>query len=618
MIKKDVTNEDEKIKKTTKKAVKKSVKQDTDKRYNNINKIKTAIKKGDLKKAKILAKEYSTDVSNVIKELESYYIKQYDAIANEYEQELNELEYKTNVNLSKYKNKGSSLIEPQFGNLINDLLTNAASDITFYGSGSDYSSENLQLNNENRNKSHFLSQKAFIESPLAKRQVGFKSSFLIGNDIVIESTDPNINEFIQEFIKENFLKYHIVEWANRLILSGEIFLRFFNDKVEIPIVREIDPLEIVEVITNAEDKEDIIGFVREFKKRKLKNDLLKTSDIKEGSFNTSEYYEDEQTYHQFIIADEIVYFKIPLTSSFERGIGDLHSHLYWLSQYRTLLDIMMIVDKMKTMYIWDVAVEGNANAVRKEKLRHNKIPKPGSLLFHNTNSTWELKGPDGKSTINTDDMNNIMEMIISGSGIPSYAIDGDYSSVGSIDNAESTPMIKNIESLRYMFSLYIGLVLQKAFEMKGISNVKSNINNAKNENESKKRPIDTVQIRFADILKTSLWDLGRVIDIALSNNLWSRKTACEKLGTNFTKEIENMEEELTYKELFDELAEIRAGESIKLAEAQVKQSELGLDTDSTDSKQYRATDEKAPSDSNTDNRNKANVKRGSKVDKSKV
>ena len=307
------------------------------------------------------------------------------------------------------------------------------------------------------------SWKAFLSNPLAKRQIKNITSYLVGRGIKVVSPSLDAQEIINSFIcnPQNYWELFIREESNRLQLDGEIILLLFvNTGNGSVVVRDIEPNEITDIILSPDDYRKIEAIRRVYSKKIYSSDYksyrIETIDeiIKSG--------EPDPT-NDNIIRDFLI-IKMPTVATQVRGVPELSSHLYWLKQYRQLLDTRVALNKMRASYIWDVTVTGDEEDVKRVRNENSKPPKPGTVKFHNDKIVWEAKDAKINAQDSEADLRAIKLMSVAGSGQPEYMITGDASNANFASTQETTlAFLKCLEDYQDLFEHLLSSLFNKVF-----------------------------------------------------------------------------------------------------------------------------------------------------------
>ena len=216
--------------------------------------------------------------------------------------------------------------------------------------------------------------KAYRENPLAYAIVEQQTSFVLGGGAKVVANDSRVQRVVDRFWSdaENRMALRVYSIQTELSLFGEQFIRFFTDEVTgRVIVRQLDPLYVKEIRTDAEDLEKAVAY-RWAPPRGL---LDAGSLLGDG---------------EWVPAAEVLHVAVNKVSSGLRGRSDLAPVLPYLRRYREWLDDRIIQNKLKGAVVWDVAVAGAGRAeINRLRAQWPVAPDRGTVLFHNENEKWQ-------------------------------------------------------------------------------------------------------------------------------------------------------------------------------------------------------------------------------------
>lgn len=266
----------------------------------------------------------------------------------------------------------------------------------------------------------------YRENPMAAAFVNNMLYFMTRPGLKIYHNDAQADEEVQEFIESDEYYDTMKEFIVRGFLDGEIFpVAFANTLTGDMRVREIDPLEVKEVICNADDYRDIEALRREYTRReysyatgtwtpKLIKEFIKPDERVEGEAYTLRTF---------------FFWKRPTLSSAMRGLSYLTPCLWDLTQYKELKRNRINLNRARTAYVWEVEVEGTPDDVEAYRARvaDEGAPGPGSIRVHNANVKWEAKSPNIGAGDAKDDVRELGNQVGAALSMPEFMIRGDAS-----------------------------------------------------------------------------------------------------------------------------------------------------------------------------------------------
>jgi hypothetical protein len=383
--------------------------------------------------------------------------------------------------------------------------------------------------------------KAFLSNPLAKRQVRNITSYLVGRGLKVTSPSEDAQEIIDNFIDDpdNYWELFIREESNRLQIDGEIIVLLYVNTGDGTVkIRDIEPNEIVEVILSYEDYRKILALKRVYTK-KVYSDDFKTY----HTVQIEDYIQPgEPDPNNSNVIRDFLFVKMPTVATQFRGVPELASHLYWLKQYRQLLDARINLNKMRASYIWDVSVDGTDTDVSNVRKANSKPPRPGTVKFHNAKVTWEPKSLNINAQDSESDIRAVKLMTVAGSGQPEYMVSGDASNANFASTQETTfSFLKCLEDYQDLFEYFIGSLLGKvcAYAQK-YGAAPAQFLNADGE-EIKGNNL--VNITFPETKPKDIEKLGRYLQTLQLMQIASNETLAGMAGIDWETEKPKLESE---------------------------------------------------------------------------
>lgn len=266
----------------------------------------------------------------------------------------------------------------------------------------------------------------YRDNPMAAAYVNNMLYFMTRPGLKISHNDPQADEEIQAFIESDSYYDTLKEFIIRGFLDGETFpIAFANTLTGDMRVREVDPLEIKEVITSPEDYKNVEALYREYTER-------------EYIYETHSWKAD--TKKEFIKPNEPVpgeaytvrtffFWKRPILSSATRGLSYLTPVLWDLTQYKELKRNRINLNRARTAYVWDVEIDGTEEEIEayRARLELEGAPGPGAMRVHNSKVKWDAKSPNIGAGDAKDDVRELGNQVGAGLSMPEFMIRGDSS-----------------------------------------------------------------------------------------------------------------------------------------------------------------------------------------------
>ncbi len=289
------------------------------------------------------------------------------------------------------------------------------------------------------------------KNPLAGRIVEIKCHFTMGQGISFKAEDPEVQEVLKEFWKDESNKWfqRQTQLSDDLEIDGEFFLRFFTNEITGRVqVRCIPAWQITDIVTDQEDAETPLFYKREWVEQKWDPESKLYVIVKYHTGTDADY----------IPANEILHVKVgtPLYAKF--GNSPLYRVYNWINAYTEWLEDRAKLNKARAAFAWKKKVKsivsGVANAAANAISALNKIvtgtekatpPKIGGVIVENDGVEWSIVNSDVKADNASEDGRAIKLMIIAGSGIFEHWFgDSKISTRAGADSME-IPMVRMFE-----------------------------------------------------------------------------------------------------------------------------------------------------------------------------
>ncbi|MHB1418467.1 MAG: phage portal protein, partial [Bacillota bacterium] len=409
-----------------------------------------------------------------------------------------------------------------------------------------------ELSGQDRQKVIEKVRDMYKRNPLAGQIVDLKRYFTMGQGIGFKAEDPEVNEVLKAFWKDESNKWfqRQSQLSDDLEIDGEFFLRFFTSDITGRIqVRCIPAWQITDIITDQDDSEKPLFYRREWVEQRWDTGSKMYAIVKHHTGVEADY----------IPADEILHVKIgaPLYSRF--GNSPLYRVINWMDAYKEWLEDRVKLNKAKATFAWKKKVKspmgalaGMASAVTATL---NKVisgttavtpPKTGGVIVENDAVEWSVVN----TTIGADDASEdgraIKLMICAGSGVFEHYL-GD-AKVGNLASTKSMelPMLKMLEWRQKLFEEAVFLpvfqrVIRAAIEA-GILPEKVKVTRQENGKEIELEiPAEQVHIDidFPPLVLKEIKDLTDALIKQVQEGLKSKQTAGMEIG------VEDWEQEKT-------------------------------------------------------------------------
>ncbi len=293
-----------------------------------------------------------------------------------------------------------------------------------------------------------LSRLYSTKDPLGKQAIRLWTDYTFGSGMTSHSEEEKTEEVRKAFwdskANQGFLSARGQrKSSDKLLIDGEVFFAIFLGVKEAKI-RMIDPLEITEIITDPDDREDVLFYKRSW------TDTQGKTHIDYYPSTTNNKNESAKDADGKIVKAEnnapLVYHLTSNTIS-QRGNPLLLPALVWMKYHTKFLSSRIAIMLALAKFAWKTKVKGGQAAVNAIKAKTDaQTIAAGSVLLENLGSdTTPIKAETGASSAYQDGR-MIKLMVFAASGFPEqYYAD---ISTGNLATAKTVelPVMKMIQS----------------------------------------------------------------------------------------------------------------------------------------------------------------------------
>ena len=293
-----------------------------------------------------------------------------------------------------------------------------------------------------------LSRLYAVKDPLGKQAIRLWTDYTFGQGMTSHS-DEDTTEEARKAFWESKANQSILsargqrKSSDKLLIDGEVFFAIFLGVKEAKI-RLIDPLEITEIITDPDDKEDVKFYKRSWTDAQGKGHAEfypSTANIKNESAKDAEGKEVKAENNAPLV------YHLTYNTISQRGNPLLLPALLWIKYYTKFMASRIAVMLALAKFAWRTKVKGGQAAVNAVKAKTDAQQiAAGSVLLENMGSdTVPIKTESGAQQAYQDGR-QIKLMIAAAVGIPEQYF-GDIS-IGNLATAKTVelPMMKMFQS----------------------------------------------------------------------------------------------------------------------------------------------------------------------------
>lgn len=383
---------------------------------------------------------------------------------------------------------------------------------------------------------------AYKKNPLAGQIVDLKRYFTTGQGISFKAEDPEINEILNQFWRDESNKWfqRQSQLSDDLEIDGEFYLRFFTDKFTGSVkVRCIPAWQITDIVTDQEDAETPLWYRREWTEQRW--------DPESKLYVIAKYHTGVNA--DYIPAEEILHVKVgaPLYAKF--GNSPLYRVLGYLNSYKEWLEDRVKLNKARAAFAWKKKIKSTAagvtTAVSGVLRTLNKVvtgaerpvpPKTGGVIVENEAVEWSIVNSDVKADTASEDGRAIKLMICAGSGIfEHYFGDAKVANLASA-KAMELPMLKMFEWRQKLFEEVFLSIFRRVIRSAVDAGVLPEMIKVTRQEGGKSHELEiqadqvSIDIDFPPLVLKELKDLTDALVKQVQERFKSRQTAGMELG----------------------------------------------------------------------------------------
>lgn len=299
-----------------------------------------------------------------------------------------------------------------------------------------------------------LSRLYSVKDPLGKQAIRLWTDYTFGSGMTSHS-DEDKTEEVRKAFWESKANQNILsargqrKSSDKLLIDGEVFFAIFLGVKEAKI-RMIDPLEITEIITDPDDKEDVRFYRRAWTDTQGKTHI----DIYPSTNNPkNESAKDAEGKEVKAESNAPLVYHLTYNTISQRGNPLLLPALIWIKYYTKFMASRIAVMLALARFAWKTKVKGGQAAVDaiKAKTHQQQIDAASQLLENFGSDTQPIKTDTGAQQAYQDGR-QIKLMIAAATGWPEQYF-GDIS-IGNLATAKTVelPVMKMIQSYQKVWA----------------------------------------------------------------------------------------------------------------------------------------------------------------------
>jgi len=296
----------------------------------------------------------------------------------------------------------------------------------------------------------------YYKDPLGKQAIRLWTDYTFGSGMsnsAEEKTQEALDTYWLAKQNQNILSARGQrKSSDKLLVDGEVFFALFlGAGPEDITIRRIDPLEIIELVANPEDKEDV-----RFYKRSWYNSA--------GKAQTEAYYRSHLNIENTPCPDSLgterkaeegsaIVYHLAYNTIGLRGTPLLTPALDWIKQYRRFLASRVAIMLALAKFAWRHKLQGNAASVSAIQgvIEGKEVPAGSNLIENMAIDTQPIR-TDSNARNAYDDGRMLKLQVAAAVGIPEQYF-GDIS-IGNLATAKTVelPMMKMFQSYQKIWA----------------------------------------------------------------------------------------------------------------------------------------------------------------------
>lgn len=398
---------------------------------------------------------------------------------------------------------------------------------------------------------HFMIKRCrimYVNNPLCKHWVHLTTSFVFGRGLSCPtSEDDDLQDILEKFWDDPDNKKTLTSVlpqrmiSNKLQYEGNLFFMLFDDEEGQVRVRLLNTVEVVDIITDNEDRNKYLFYKvsltnRQYDYRSDAYDNQKTQfwyipDIdnenpKSYGVPPNKLKDDCRIFHVRINCD--------INDKF--GIPDLYAGLDWVKAHKDMAGDMATLIKALSQFAWKKKVKGGAAQVNNILAKMKATTNLSNISTMAGKTQIENEGVDMESidvktggvSIADTGLKAMQMMVCSASGI-FYHYFGDPST-GNLATATSMelPMVKKFEDYQMMWMYIYTVILLYCFRKKievGLLPGSVDYDTKTGYTVLVTEKDLTIDLDFPPIIDQELYPLSQAIQLAKQNGLISDEAA---------------------------------------------------------------------------------------------
>ncbi|MFN2233876.1 MAG: hypothetical protein ACK2U1_06570 [Anaerolineales bacterium] len=246
---------------------------------------------------------------------------------------------------------------------------------------------------------------AWRKNPMAFRIVQTITDYVVGDQLVISSENPDLQKFLESFWhhRENYMENRLESMCEELSRAGDLFVLLFrNDADGMSYIRFITKDQVAQIKTASNDWEKELVVIEK----------ARSPGEKEKNWYTPESGMSRKS------KAIILHYAVNRPLGALLGEGDLNVIVPWLLRYSRMLEDRVRLNWAMRAFLWIITVP--TSKIKEKQEQYKKPPEPGSVIIKDEGEQWEVTAPNLRGADASHDMRALRQMIDAGSGQPPH------------------------------------------------------------------------------------------------------------------------------------------------------------------------------------------------------
>jgi len=262
-------------------------------------------------------------------------------------------------------------------------------------------------------------------SPFMRNIKNIIKSAVLSDSLKIDIPQEQVDIVVAEILKINNFDEKLKKWIPDTFVDSEKFVTFFINKDGNILLREVDPLDIEEIIYHPKDRETIIGYKQHYTTEDGDNNPKEYQDafLDESKKNTQLDWSISLGADGIKDDELMLYFRYGHRVG-ERGEIPLLPALRYDRIYEEIILDLARLYHERAKVIWILRIKGKES---KDFSRTTKPVRGGTIKIETDNKTWRIENPRLADHTSKEYGSPHKGAIAASVGLPAYLIFADTS-----------------------------------------------------------------------------------------------------------------------------------------------------------------------------------------------